>query len=112
MPPSSYWCQPNGRVGRTEFFVRAPSAMHVNATSLPHAPYASDLVASGAIVGYWHYGHWFSLHAKVAAYAPANGTLALGWGSFQGAEGSAAGVPTNSSLPRVVLRRPGMMRSA
>jgi len=90
-PPSSYWCQPNGRVGRTEFFVRAPNAIHVNASTLPHAPYASDLVASGAIVSYWHYGHWFSLHAKVAAYTPANGTIALGWGSFQGAEGSAAG---------------------
>lgn len=84
----SYWCQPNGRVGGAQFFLRQPIGL---SASLPNAPYAAA-PANGALLHYWRQGHWYSSFARIASAPTDPGTnittLAWEFGGFHGAEGA------------------------
>ena len=94
-PAASYWCQPNGRTAGCSYLIRSPPSFTMAHGELPHAPYARDIVAEGAVVQYWREGHWFSMMNRVAAAAtdPASNAtkLTFGRGAFQGAEGEDSG---------------------
>ena len=91
---ASYWCQPNGRVGGTEYFFRQPSALTLSNGELPHAPYAAA-PANGAVLHYWRPSHWYNSFAKIggATFDPATNATHLAWshGGFHGAEGADEG---------------------
>src|SRR5690606_33323818 len=69
-PPEGYWCQPNGRVANTTYFVRTPSGLIFDRSLLPHTPYHHSV--SGAIVNTYRDGHWFNWMFEVDEYDGSN----------------------------------------
>lgn len=67
-PQSSYWCQPNGRVAGSTYFINTPAGLVADSSALPNSPYNSEVVTNGALFNYWRHGHWFTMMARIAGY--------------------------------------------
>ena len=90
-PPASVWCQPLGRTGGATYFIRSPAGFVYSSTALPHSPYASDIVASGARFNWFRQAHWYTQSAVISGNTATNSTLTFGYGAFHGCEGAEVG---------------------
>lgn len=94
-PPYGYWCSNlTGREANGTGFLTYPSAARINASALPHLPYAN---ATGGVLHSWHSGRWFSvsflLDGATSAWNASSRTadFAFAAGGWQGSRAYARG---------------------
>lgn len=94
-PPAGYWCSNAVEGGGSQIYF-VPTAMQVDATTLPNMPYARP---QGAVVQTWRPGHWASWMFEVGDAVVLNATTGLtnftfASGGFQGSRGDDTGEAT------------------
>lgn len=102
VPPFGFWCSNlTSREANGTGFLSYPASVLLNASQLPHLPYAN---ATGGVLHSWHSGRWFSvqflLDAALTAWDPSARTANFSFaaGGWQGSRGCKY-CPTATTVP-------------